>query len=232
MSNNLLPYYDERQTDINMLMFHCSAQNTSNMINVLNSLHLSCHYIIDTDGSITQVVEEHKRAWHAGLGSWRDIKSDLNSHSIGIELSHHSLGQDNYPHQQINSLIQLSQELIKRYSIKPQYIVGHSDTAPTRKPDPGMCFPWQELANAGIGLWYDIKNANKIKNNDILQLLSSIGYSTNTTEEQQASIYAFARHFLPELSNKEDNLQHLVDNVFALFRCHTCGERQVCQITR
>ena len=46
---------------------------------------VSCHYLVDEEGFITQMVDEGLRAWHAGVSSWRG-HSDINSLSIGIEI--------------------------------------------------------------------------------------------------------------------------------------------------
>ncbi len=209
-----LPFFNDRQTTIDVLMFHCSAHVASEMWNVLQKQQLSCHYIIDTDGTVIQVVPEDKRAWHGGLGSWREIKEDINSHSIGIELSSLSLGQTPYSSKQIESLIQLSQDIISRYHIKPQNIIGHSDSAPTRKADPGKTFPWQTLAQHNIGLWYNLKDAVNAPTDNLKTLLSDIGYDVSTPTNYQASQYAFARHFIPSLVQTIENVYYLVNNVF------------------
>ena len=214
MEEHLLPFFDERQTHVNTLMFHCSVQRTPQMIKTLQELELSCHYIIDLDGKVTRLVPENKRAWHAGLGSWRNNKDDMNSHSIGIELSSPSLGQETYPQKQINSLITLSRQIISRYAIQPQYVIGHSDSAPTRKADPGKSFPWAYLAEHKIGLWYNLQDATYAPTADIKTLLSSIGYDTRTPESFIASQYAFARHFIPHLITVDPDISHLVDNVY------------------
>lgn len=213
MKKHLLPFFNERQTPIDVLMFHCSAQNTSGMLSILEQENLSCHYIIDTDGSITKVVPEDKRAWHGGNGYWREIKTDINSHSVGIELSSLSMGQKSYPQIQIDSLIKLSKRIIRRYKIKPQNIIGHSDASPTRKPDPGKAFPWEYLAQKGIGLWYDINDISKAPTDDIRFLLSGIGYDTRDDESFCASQYAFARRFFPSLIADDNNIDHLIKNV-------------------
>lgn len=214
MLYNPLPFYNERRSKINMLVYHCSAHHTAEMLDVLRREKLSCHYIVDTDGTITQVVEENKRAWHAGLGSWRKIKSDINSHSIGIELCSLSFGQTPYPTKQIDSLIKLSREIINRYQIKPQNIIAHSDSAPTRKPDPGKAFPWKRLARNHIGLWYNLKEATQAPTNDLKKLLKGIGYDTHTQENFRAAQYAFARHFMPDLIAEDNDIHHLVDNIY------------------
>ncbi len=215
MLESFLPFYNERRAPVNMLMIHCSAQHTAaEMVEVLRAEELSCHYIIDFNGDITQVAPEDKRAWHGGFGSWRDVESDVNSHSIGIELCHLTLGQTPYDPRQIAALTELGQDIIRRYHIKPQYIVGHSDCSPTRKPDPGKAFPWQTLAQNDVGLWYDVTDAGKVSNNDVRALLQSIGYATASDTEFHASQYAFARHFVPQLIADDFNIHHLVENVF------------------
>jgi len=47
---------------------------------------VSAHYLIDEDGTVRTLVDERMRAWHAGVGQWGDV-TDINSRSIGIELS-------------------------------------------------------------------------------------------------------------------------------------------------
>lgn len=211
MNFHPLPFYDERQFPIDTLLYHCSALHTQEMLHILEKNKLSCHYIIDTNGEITQVIPEEKRAWHGGLGSWREIKNDINSHSIGIELTSLDMGQTPYSKIQIEKLITLSKKIIQRYNIKPQNIIGHSDSAPTRKPDPGKAFPWEYLAKKGIGLWYDLNNSLNAPTTNLKKLLKGIGYETKNFAAAQ---YAFARHFMPELVEFDNNIEHLIDQIY------------------
>ncbi|MBQ7633563.1 MAG: N-acetylmuramoyl-L-alanine amidase [Alphaproteobacteria bacterium] len=207
-----LPYFDERPhgAKVRALVLHCSAHSAADMIEVLRERELSSHYIIDTDGKVLQLVSEKKRAWHAGQSKWRGMKM-LNQYSVGIELSSPTLGQQKYADLQIKSLIKLSRQIINHYQIPAVNVVAHSDIAPTRKPDPGLAFPWQYLASKGIGLWYDANDAAKVATNDVEELLRIIGYEVN---DLAAASYAFCRHFVPQSVATDNDVNHLIDNVF------------------
>lgn len=206
-----IAYFDERPSgEIKALVFHCSTHPAAEMVEVLQQKCLSSHYIIGDDGGIIQCVAEDKRAWHAGVSRWRDMEN-LNHYSIGIELSSASMGQESYPDLQIESLIELSQHLIKKYNIPAQNVVAHSDVAPCRKPDPGIMFPWQYLAQHNIGLWYDAAAAKDETETDAAKLLAAIGYDVT---DMAAAGYAFCRHFLPQRVAKVDDIQQLIENVF------------------
>ena len=53
-------------------------------------------------------------------------------------------------------------EVIKKYKIKYQNVLGHSDISPSRKKDPGEKFPWKELAKEKLCLWHEL-NYSSIK---------------------------------------------------------------------
>ena len=177
MQECLLPHYNERRTPVDMLVLHATCHaDADEVFESLDKLELSCHYFVDLNGRITRMVDEQKRAWHAGAGYWQGIDTDLNSHSIGIEIGNLSLGQQDFAEAQIEKLIPFCRKLIKKYNLDPRRIVAHSDIAPTRKPDPGIRFPWKRLAREGIGLWYQLRNAEKIGVDDPAELLKIIGY--------------------------------------------------------
>ena len=115
---------------------------------------VSCHYLIDEQGNITQMVGESERAWHAGISHWAG-EDDLNSASIGIEICNlgHEQGYPDFPDAQMESVIALSQDILARHEIPPRRVLGHSDIAPRRKKDPGEKFNWPLLAQNGIGHW-------------------------------------------------------------------------------
>lgn len=113
---------------------------------------VSCHYLVDEDGLIVQMVDETLRAWHAGVSSWRG-EIDINSTSIGIEIQNqgHVAGCPSFPKIQMQRIADLCSDIITRHSLACGQIVAHSDIAPGRKVDPGEAFDWQWLHGQGLG---------------------------------------------------------------------------------
>lgn len=208
---NFLPMFDERKNNkVNMLVIHCCAYNADDMIKIMKERDVSSHYIIEENGRIFQLVSEKKRAWHAGVSYWRG-QDNINHCSIGIELQSPSMGQDSYSVKQINSLIVMAKQIISHYQIPLYNVVAHSDIAPTRKPDPGMSFPWKYLAQKGAGIWYDIADAVKVKENNIENLLKIIGYDTS---DLAAASYAFCRHYIPQEIKRLNTIDEVIENVY------------------
>ena len=113
---------------------------------------VSSHYLVDSEGSIFTLVDEARRAWHAGQSSWHG-QTDLNSRSIGIEIDHpgHDGGNPPFPEAQVDAVIELCRGILARWPIPPARVLAHSDIAPARKQDPGERFPWACLHRAGVG---------------------------------------------------------------------------------
>lgn len=202
-----LAFFDERTMPVDTIIIHCSAFNAGQAIETYKEAEVSAHYIIDLNGRIIRLVDVDKRAWHAGKSLWKGRES-LNNCSIGIEVCSLSLGQLPYDKRQIFSLLRLCKRLMKKYHIKKENVLGHSDIAPSRKADPGKGFPWAYLARHGIGRWYNLKCAEKVKETDEKKLLSLIGYDT---QNLAAAKWAFCRHYLPEVVPVDKNIGHLID---------------------
>jgi N-acetylmuramoyl-L-alanine amidase len=193
---------------------------------------VSCHYLIDEKGSITQMVDESLRAWHAGAGSWKG-RGDINSRSIGIEIHNPGpeLGYPDFPEGQIEAVIELCRDIQRRYGMWPESVLAHSDVAPLRKSDPGEKFPWRKLYSAGVGHWVEpqpIEPGTVLKPGDtgdeVARLRSGLvgyGYDTELSGSYEASlaavVTAFQRHFRQELvdgladSSTVGTLQRLLD---------------------
>lgn len=197
--NKPSPNFDSRTHDISMIVLHYTGMETSE--GALKRLtdeeaKVSSHYTIDEDGTVYNHVEEEKRAWHAGLSCWQNIR-DINSASIGIEIVNpgHEHGYRAFPKAQIEAVIALCQAVQKRHEI--EHILAHSDVAPDRKQDPGELFPWAMLAMEGVGVWPDVSIEDKVKAQSInvFQALSDYGYEAI---KAQNALIAFQRHFVPE----------------------------------
>ncbi|MDP6785494.1 MAG: N-acetylmuramoyl-L-alanine amidase [Rhodospirillales bacterium] len=156
---------------------------------------VSAHYVIDEDGSVIGLVEEGRRAWHAGRGWWRG-EEDINARSVGVELVNpgHEFGYRPFPEAQMSALENLAQGILARHPIARRNVVGHADVAPRRKRDPGELFDWRRLAGAGIGLWPEAAVPATVDPDSLPALLSEIGYET---KDLSATTTAFQRRFRP-----------------------------------
>ena len=178
---------------------------------------VSSHYVIKKNGEILNLVPDLYEAWHAGISSWKHFQS-LNKNSIGIEITNpgHQHGYKNFFSKQIFSLKKLLKFLIKRYRIKKNCILGHSDISPNRKKDPGEKFPWKTLAKNELGLWHnlDLKKIKKFRNKNsltnikqqkFLKNLHKIGYNDvkglKFRKNKKCLTLAFQRRFRQSLVN-------------------------------
>jgi len=149
------PNFDDRTLPVSTLVLHYTGMETgaAALARMRDSeAKVSAHYMIEEDGEIFRLVDESKRAWHAGVSSWHG-ETNINSNSIGIEIVNggHDYGLPDFPDVQILAVIALAKDIVTRHNIAPRNVVGHSDIAPERKDDPGEKFPWAGLAAAGIG---------------------------------------------------------------------------------
>ena len=168
---------------------------------------VSCHYFINKKGEIIQMVRENAVAWHAGKSKWGGF-NNLNEFSIGIELVNkgQKFGYENFPTPQIRSLIKICKFLKKKYRIKKENFLGHSDIAPLRKNDPGKKFPWKMLSKVDLGTWYDLKKVNLNRNQKNINLffknIYKIGYRYFSLERRSKKdkliIKAFQQRYLPK----------------------------------
>ncbi len=239
------PNFNDRRHPLDMLVLHYTGMATGE--DALERMcdpeaEVSAHYMVWEDGRVTQLVDEDKRAWHAGVSSWQG-QQDLNSRSIGIEIvngGHDFPLPDGslppYPRPQIHALLDLVHDILGRHAIPATRILGHSDIAPLRKQDPGEHFPWERLARAGIGLWPQIDGTTKeiigkgvergASGSSIWRLqtmLSEIGYGFDVTdiygEACEKVVTAFQRRWLPEQVTGQADLTTLrrIGVIHALF---------------
>ncbi|MBV1917923.1 MAG: N-acetylmuramoyl-L-alanine amidase [Sphingomonadaceae bacterium] len=195
------PNWDERGLPVSMVVLHYTGMQTGQ--EALERMcdaeaKVSAHYMIDTDGTVTSLVPEDKRAWHAGRSYWRG-ETDINSASVGIEMVNpgHEWGYEPFPDDQMTALMPLLADIINRHDIARANVVGHSDIAPARKQDPGELFDWERLAQhrlamatpkARIALAYDNPGAFYLA-------LERYGYDIS---DGRAATRAFQRRWRPD----------------------------------
>lgn len=208
---------------IKVLVIHYTADDFDASLATLTDKHVSSHYLIPArpplhkgKPRIWQLVPEQDLAWHAGVSFWRGA-TRINDTSIGIELENRGWQKiagskrfTPFESQQIAALVPLAKNIIHSYNILPQNVVAHSDIAPQRKDDPGPLFPWQALAQQGIGAWPDENRvafylngrdpATPVDPAQLLDLLSRYGYEVKpemTPAQKKRVIVAFQMHFRP-----------------------------------
>ena len=223
VTNKLSPNYSKKQRKKNKIKFiiihYTGMQSEIESIKRLKNIKskVSCHYLINRKGITRRMVDEKYEAWHAGKSRWKNLVN-LNKYSIGIELVNkgHKIRYENFSDIQIKSLIKLCSKLKRKYKIKKQNFLGHSDIAPLRKVDPGEKFPWKQLSKFNIGIWYktrDLKIFKKTRDENNAKIffknLRKIGYRYFNISKRQKSdariIKAFkSRYLQDDLSIKID----------------------------
>ncbi len=228
---NYSPNFDTTKRtpkQIKFIIFHYTGMKKEfDSINRLTStlFKVSSHYFIKNNGQIITLVPDLYIAWHAGVSSWKNYKF-LNKHSIGIEISNsgHEFNYKKFSKKQIKSILRLTKFLIKKYKIKSQNILGHSDIAPTRKKDPGEKFPWEYLSSNKIGIWHKLDKKKLEKNrylktndsekNSFYKNLKLIGYPTKVVfKDSKISINKYAKIITKAFQRRfrQDQINGIID---------------------
>ncbi len=221
VTTSYFPAYGQDQR-VRHVVLHYTSLNEEKSLRVLTQRDVSSHYLIGDgyDDNIYALVDENKRAWHAGVSKWKNI-DNINFSSIGIEIVNETTGSveidfKDYTEKQIQKTGKLVQDIVRRYNIEPTNVVGHSDISPDRKHDPGPKFPWKRLYDEyGVGAWYDESDKNfylplfdysQFDNYSFIYQVQSdlrkYGYNITPTgswnNQTKIVIRAFQYHFRPE----------------------------------
>jgi N-acetylmuramoyl-L-alanine amidase len=184
---------DVQSDRVDHLVIHFTGRDFAESLRLLSQRSetepaVSAHYLVPAPADPTyprrrlrvhRLVEEERRAWHAGESHWRGA-TELNARSIGIEVVNESLCVDAdptlepstpenqrcdfraYAPEQIELVIALARDILARNpDIDPEDVVGHADIAPDRRLDPGPTFPWRTLYEHGVGAWYEEATVGK-----------------------------------------------------------------------
>jgi len=194
------PNWNERKLPITMVVMHYTGMTSAaEAIERLcdPAAEVSAHYLIDEDGTVVRLVDEANRAWHAGRAYWRGV-TDINSASIGIEMVNpgHEHGYRPFTDAQLEALVPLLADIMRRHGIAPANVIGHSDVAPSRKTDPGELFDWDMLARYRLTLARPKPRMRLIYDNDgaFYLALERLGYDI---ADRSAAIRAFERRWRP-----------------------------------
>lgn len=213
------PNFDARRGPPDLILLHYTGMQTAEAAVARlrdPEARVSAHYVVEEDGRILRLVDEARRAWHAGKSWWKG-ETDVNAVSIGVEIVNpgHEFGYRDFPEAQVAAVIALVGDIRTRWDVPDARIIGHSDVAPDRKTDPGELFPWKRLAEAGHGLWFEpaperiaalgppLKEGDEGLGVHVLQAgLHRLGYRPQPSgvydAETRTVVEAFQRHWRPE----------------------------------
>jgi N-acetylmuramoyl-L-alanine amidase len=146
---------------VRFIVLHFTAENFAESLRLLTTQDVSSHYLVAADPpTIYRLVDENRRAWHAGPSYWQGQVA-LNATSVGVEIvnagdrDHPGGPYAPFPARQIDQVIALVRDVQRRHAVKPHHIVAHGEIQPQGKTDPGPMFPWKRLADAGLIPWPD-----------------------------------------------------------------------------
>lgn len=229
------PNFDARPggVSVEFIIIHYTACDFDLSLKILtqggSQNPVSAHYLIGENGEVLQLVDESRRAWHAGQSAWREYQG-INAYSIGIELV--NLGNAPYAEKQMAALINLAHDIQERHTIRSEFVLGHSDIAPMRKVDPGILFDWQRLSKSGIGCYVSprqrpqksvniapvVRKAladSRDQHRVLFHKLQAWGYvfSANNQDECETVLCAFIAHYCPEFvhSGSLAEVLHVLD---------------------
>ena len=212
---------------VQFIVLHYTSSDLPRSLYLLTGKDVSSHYLIaEQPPTIYRLVDENRRAWHAGNSQWNG-RTWLNSSSIGIEMVNQGYtdtpeGRVWHPwsEAQIDTLVVLLKDIMQRHGLSAEHVVGHSDIAPQRKVDPGPAFPWQRLAQEGLILWPESQAVSLYLQTFTQQLpsilwfqqqLAEVGYAVPEHGELDDAtrnvVAAFQMKYRPDLFDGEPDAQ-------------------------
>lgn len=212
---------------VQFIVLHYTSSDLPRSLYLLTEKDVSSHYLIaEQPATIYRLVDENRRAWHAGNSQWNG-RTWLNSSSIGIEMVNQGYTEtaegrvwQPWSEEQIDALVPLLKDIMQRHGLTADHVVGHSDIAPQRKVDPGPAFPWQRLADEGLIRWPEpqaVATHLTVFNQQLpsvvwfQQQLAKIGYGVpehgELDEATRNVVAAFQMKYRPHLYDGEPDAQ-------------------------
>jgi N-acetylmuramoyl-L-alanine amidase len=139
-----------------VIVHHTGVATVGPVLETFLNSTTSAHYVVDTDGQIVKMVQDARRAAHAGVAKWNE-DTNVNSRTIGIEIVNLS---DPYPPAQMEAVLALLTRIRAAFpTIVPWNVIGHSDVGTNdsgrlgrKSGDPGGRFEWVRVENLGLGM--------------------------------------------------------------------------------
>ncbi len=219
---------ENQDSRVLFLVLHYTVGNFESSLKVLTQAahgKVSSHYLVSEEPVRTyQLVDEGRRAWHAGPSYWKG-NAMLNASSVGIEIVNRGWvkGEDGvlrytpFPEAQIDEVLALSREIVQRHGIRPERIVGHAEIQPRSKQDPGPLFPWKRFYEAGLIAWPDAAFVEARRAEYALQppdlawfqdRLARHGYATATLPNPDGTLDAYTRDCLASFQMRYRPARH------------------------
>lgn len=241
------PSHNER---VRFLIIHYTGGDEVAAMRALTGSNVSAHYLVTAVPGryrdrpvVMQLVDEERRAWHAGVSRWGN-RDNLNDTSIGIEIvnrGHYASPEGRvwapYSSAQIELVTRLARDIVNRYDIAPENVLGHSDVSPGRKIDPGPFFPWQRLHEAGVGAWPEREAVVRYRRElsdaplsaaGLQEALSVWGYAVPTSgtldDRTRRVLRAFQSHFRASDTDGEMDIETQAILLALVERYHGSGE--------
>ena len=148
--------FEDINIPVEFVILHYTAQTLKGSLDIfLGSQPVSCHLLIDRDGSVYEWVDCWeglcKKAFHAGRSYFKESQKEwkgFNDFSIGIELVNWNGNIFQFTTEQYRSLFKVLSHLKTIYPAlnNPNRVLGHEHIAGFRgKKDPGYFFNWKSL---------------------------------------------------------------------------------------
>lgn len=182
-----------------IILHHTQGTSVKDIIEIYKYYGVSCHFIVDNNGKIHNILDEKYIAHHVG-NSYFNGDKQLNKNSFCIEILNKDPFKKDFTKKQYKTIIKLTKYLKDKYNIENKNILSHSDVAIfsnqdtktnigklanlyNRKQDISYLFNWKLLYENNLGIWYDdnflkseLKNPTKIlfyfgdKKDEIIEL--------------------------------------------------------------
>lgn len=202
-NNNKLSAERPEGTKINTIVITYSSTegDINKAVTTMFERGTSVHYTIKLDGFQDQHHSESQKAFYAGASHWHG-KYGVNDYGIGIMLINDA--KTPFTDLQISKLIDTINDIQIRHNTTMD-VVGLGEVNKAHIA-PGIFFPWNKLAEAGIGksitLASDIDRSCKINLGDsgeqvinLQQKLQDYGYQIEATGVYDNITAKFAKNF-------------------------------------